>query len=146
MLKKVLVTLTCCFFLPTFQAKADTLLSFDSIPLGTTTPFVLTAGAITATFSSPDGPAFSIAPSPVSTQTGNFLLDADVSNHTLVIAFSELLGQMVFDYVMRSSGPGIPGTLSASLFNDATLLGTASVSGFPMTGSSFITGLIGFPP
>jgi PEP-CTERM motif-containing protein len=84
------------------QASASVIYDFEAVPLGTATPFVH-PGAVTASFSSLDDPAFFVTSSFFSSLTGHVLLDADPPQHRLDIAFSGPVDSISLSFALNAS-------------------------------------------
>jgi hypothetical protein len=116
---------------------------FETTPLGTVTPISVTSGGLTAQFSSPDGGVFVIVPTFFSSLTGQVLLDNDLAQHTLLVAFSHPLTAISLNFALNA--PGNPAaTLSLAAMNGATLVGSTSASGSVPPGFLFPEGVLTF--
>jgi len=84
------------------EASASVIYDFETVPLGTTTPFVH-PGAVTASFTSPDGSPFFVTTSFFDSLTGHVLLDADPPQHRLDIVFSTPVDSISFLFALNAS-------------------------------------------
>jgi hypothetical protein len=109
--------------------------NFESVPLGTTTPFSVTNGGVTASFSSPDGAVFFVGNSFFSTLTGHVLLDADAPLHTLIVTFDQPINAGSVRFAVNGD---VASTLTMQLF-----LGAAPV--LSLTASGIIPPAFSFP-
>jgi len=99
--------------------------NFETTPEGTSTPFSLSDGGLTASFSSPDGPAFFVAAAGFVSLPGRVLLDADPASHELDIGFNQNLtnislffalnGTAASTFTMRAFSGGLSGTQVGSV-------------------------------
>jgi hypothetical protein len=134
---------------PAAPARAA-LFDFESVPLGTPTPFSTTQGGITATFTSPGGDpgGFAVNPSFWTTLTGHVLFDPGPSGRAfipLVAAFDQPLAdvslrfstddlsQPFSTFRLEAFSGGVGGTLVGT----ADAVGTLQPSGFPEGQISF---------
>jgi len=138
---KCLLLLLAALLLTTAPCLAGVVYTFEDVP-GRATPFSSTVGGITATFSSPDGPVFSVNPFPVfSGLQGNILFSDDSGNHTLAVAFSQPLASITMNFAL--------GNTTGGFFTLDTFLGGASVAetqvfAGPPPDFVFSEGVIGF--
>lgn len=77
--------------------------TFDTLAVDVPIPFSLTDAGLTADFSSPSGPVFSISDSFFSTLTGRLLIDADEPFHALHIVFSQPLSNVSLRFALNGS-------------------------------------------
>ncbi|RYG22434.1 PEP-CTERM sorting domain-containing protein [bacterium] len=118
---------------------------FESVALGTTTPFSLTDDGITASFSSsPLAGSYEIADASdpgllLTTLTGHILVEPSITSSLLTISFDQPLG--VFSTLFASSSDQ-PVELNA--YSGASLVGTVVVAGVSPGGGSYPEGQIGF--
>lgn len=101
-------------------------LSFEALLPGTTVPFSLTDDGVTATFTSPDGPVFTVGPSFLSMLSGNILFDNDAAFHALDIGFSQAQSVIAFSFGLNG-GPS--STIELQLFAGGLSLGTITAFG-----------------
>ena len=114
------------------SASAD-VISFASLAAGAATPVSVSNGTLTATFSSPDGPVFSVFPSFFSTLTGNVLIDNDAAQHELDIVFDKDINSISLLFGLNGSDSSSI-TLRA-MFGGLGGLAVGSVSGNGEVGS-----------
>jgi hypothetical protein len=130
---------------------------FESVPLGTPTPFSTTLGGITATFSSPGGDpgGFAVAPSFFTTMTGRVLLDPGPSGRAfipLVAGFDQPLSDVSLRFATDDVGQpfstfrleAFSGGVGGTLVGTADAVGTLQASGFPEGQISFDGGGVSF--
>jgi hypothetical protein len=120
-------------------APAQTI-DFETTPMGTAVPLSITAGGLTATFTSAAN--FGVQPSPFSTLTGNALFDDDAAIGPLTIAFSAPLMGISLDFGTNS--PFAPAGLTLQALLGGTLVGTVSAPGVVPPGFLFPEGSIAF--
>jgi hypothetical protein len=113
---------------------------FETTPMGTTVPFSITSGGLTATFTSAAN--FSVMPSPFSTLHGNALFDDDDAVGPLTITFSRPLAAISLGFGTNS--PFAPAGLTLQAFDGATLVGTVGAPGVVPPGFLFPEGSIAF--
>jgi len=116
-------------------AAASPIFTFDNVVVGTAVPFSSTSEGITATFSSPDGPAFFVTPAFFSTLSGNVLLDADPAQHAVGVTLSAPFD--VINLLFALNGPAtstftltaLLGGLGGAIVGAATATGTIPGAG-----------------
>jgi hypothetical protein len=114
---------------------------FESTPIGAPIPFDVTAGALTATFSSPDGNVYFVDGLPVfTTLTGQYLLDDDQGGQRLLVGFSRPLTSIALDFALG----GAQGTASLAAFRGTTLVGSVSAPGVPQLVTDAPEGVLTF--
>jgi hypothetical protein len=126
--------------------RADAVFDFNSVPIGTATPFSVTVNGLTATFSSPADPGgfevtsgFGLFAPPLN---GNVLLDpgpSGASGIPLDISFSQNLSTLTVDFATEALGSfGITA-------NEGTVgQGEVGSSGTIPTGFTFPQGTVSF--
>ncbi len=143
MKKAALITLTLVLgWQP--PASAVVVYDFEPIPEFTLTPFVH-PGAITATFSSVDDPAFFVFDAGFSALTGHVLLDGDPLFHTLDIVLSSPVTSMALLFALND--PGATTSLLLTAFSGGiggTVVGMTSAMGVVPPGFSFPEGSLFF--
>jgi len=134
-MKKALVFM---FWILWGSAASGSVLDLDSVLPGTPVPIAVSAGSLTATFSSPDGAVFTILPSFFSTISGNVLFDGDPSPHTLDIFFSDSLSKLTLRFALNAPFSGsltlraFEGGLQGREVKSETAIGTIPIGGlFP---------------
>jgi hypothetical protein len=130
------------------SAAASATFDFETIPQQTATPFSITSGGITATFSSPDGSVFLSLDSTGLTTTlaGNVVVDPGFLAHPLDIVFSEPVASVTMKFALVLGTP-LRSTLLLSAFAGGTagiLVGRASAVGGPAPPPFFPEGVISF--
>lgn len=94
----------------------------------TQTPFTLTSGGVTASFSSPGDPgAFLIEPSMFHSLGSTVLISQGIMPEELDISFSAPVQHVDFPFATFDLGP--PTILNIAYYDGATLLGTAMFTG-----------------
>ena len=117
--------------------------TLDDFPLFARTPLVTHSGEITATFSSPQGAAFFVAPGDVfSTLSGNILVDNDPEQNTLDIFFSSPMHSFSVLFALRTSSADDELSLEALL--EGVVTGSASARGAVPPGFTFPEGNLSF--
>jgi len=119
-------------------ASADTI-TFESVDLGTTVPFSVTAGTTTATFSSPDGRVFFVGDFVLD---GHMLFDYGTDFHRLDILFNHPLDAISLSFALNPAGSAPSFLLEARA--GASIVGSASAQGVVPSGGGFPTGTISF--
>jgi hypothetical protein len=126
-------------------AAADVTFDFETTPQGTT-PFSITAGGVTATFSSPGGDDFSVADSMgifVVSLAGNVVWDPGFPAYPLDIVFSEPMASMTLSFAL--AGAPVSSTIYLSAFAGGiggTLVATTSAMGGPAPPGFFPEGVV----
>ena len=139
MLTRILFVLVCLSLMPVLSFGG--VLTFESVDLGTATPFTTTADGITATFRSPDGPVFFVCRSIFSSLQGQIVCDFDPAAHVLEIAFSQPLDFISMNFALTAPG-GSFFTLDAS--NGGAHIAETQVYAGPPPKSVYAEGTIGF--
>jgi hypothetical protein len=120
--------------------------NFDNDNLGTTTTFTDRSGALSATFSSSADPGgFIIFPSIFETLTGNVLGGpgpSNASNIALDIAFNQALSAITLNFATDDFSTPSPLTLAA--YDNATPVGSTTLTGEYLSGFQFPEGEIAF--
>jgi hypothetical protein len=117
--------------------------TFEDFALFSTTPLSTESGTITATFSSPQGAVFFVAPGDVfSTLSGNILVDSDTEQNALDILFSSPLQRFSVLFALRTSSQVDELRLEALL--EGVVTGSASAQGAIPPGLSFPEGSLSF--
>jgi hypothetical protein len=137
---KVLVCLAAALlFVSSLPAFADTF-TFDSIPLGTTTPFTsASSGSTTGQFSSPDG-QFQVAASFFAMLPGQVLIDFVPSTLEIVLSQPQQSVSLLFGLNTSS----LSTTLNLQALLGANPVGSASATGTIPPGFFFPEGSISF--
>lgn len=78
-------------------------ITFDTIAIGTRTPFSDSQAGLQVSFSSPDGGVFSVYPAFFVALSGNVLLDADSAAHVLNVTFSRPLASVSLLFALNSA-------------------------------------------
>jgi hypothetical protein len=121
---------------------------------GQSVPFIQTVGGVTATFSSPQGAAFSLQTDGttffrLSQFSGHYLMPNDINRNALHIVFDQPLASITLNFatIDYQDNAEIPGDLNLSAYDSTTgtLVGTTSTHGtylgdtYPMGTISFST-------
>jgi len=114
--------------------------TFESIALGTRTPFSDTAGSTTAIFSSPDGDVFSTATGSV--LDGRMLFDSDPDFHRLDISFNHPLNAISLRFALNTFD--VSRVFQLEAWSGASIIGSATATGAPLTPGGFPEGFLAF--
>lgn len=145
----MLLRTTTVFFAAAIMSaalNASTVFDFDNLDQGTATNFTDTVNGLSATFSSSADPGgFVLYPSFFETLTGNVLGDpgpASVDGLSLDVAFSSTLNAIDFDFATADFGAPSPVTITA--YDNATEVGSNTLSGQFLSGFTFPEGELAF--
>jgi uncharacterized protein (TIGR03437 family) len=118
-------------FAPGYSARAQNVITFDFdsgspvLSPGQGTPFQQTVGGVTAAFTSPTLPAFSIQSErttslKLSRFSGNYLYDNDLNRSVLEIRFSQLVTNISFDFATADFEVEVPTDLEMTAYLDSS--------------------------
>jgi hypothetical protein len=111
-------------------------------PLGTSTPFSLTRGGLTADFTAHPGTFLVANPAIFATLSGNLLGDIDATSNTLEILFDQLINSASLRFAQNDLSN--TSNLTMNVFNGGAIVGQVISAGTISPGFLFPEGVLSF--